>query len=101
MKISILGSSRAMRALVLGFAAPATFWAMSSLALTSAVVGGLAGCASTGTDNHVTVLKGTEAPPAEVGGIPPDKQAEIQLLLQQRDSATTKCYADVLNEKHD
>ena len=37
---------------------------------------------------------------APTGGIPPDKQAEIQLLLQQRDPSTLKCYQDVLDEKH-
>ena len=36
-----------------------------------------------------------------LGGIPPDKQAEIQLVLQQRDTSTLKCYQDVLNDKHD
>src|SRR6185436_19681175 len=40
-------------------------------------------------------------PAAVLGGIPPDKQAEIQLVLQQRDPSTLKCYSDVLNEKHD
>jgi len=69
------------------------------LALTSSLS---LGCASSsGGEKRVTVVKGPETPAAEVGGIPPDKQAEIQLVLQQRDSATTKCYADVLNEKHD
>ena len=34
-------------------------------------------------------------------GIPPDKEAEVQLLLQQRNPSTLKCYSDVLNEKHD
>ena len=38
---------------------------------------------------------------APAGGIPPDKEAEIQLLLQQRNPSTLKCYSDVLNEKHD
>jgi hypothetical protein len=37
----------------------------------------------------------------ETGGIPPDKQAEIQLILQQRDTSTRRCYNEVLNEKHD
>ena len=32
---------------------------------------------------------------------PPDKQAEVQLLLQQRDPSTLQCYQDVLDEKHD
>ncbi|HEX3694378.1 MAG TPA: AgmX/PglI C-terminal domain-containing protein [Polyangia bacterium] len=60
-----------------------------------------AGCAETQSgERRVTVLKSDEpAPP--IGGIPPDKQAEIQLLLQQRDTSTLKCYQDVLNDKHD
>jgi hypothetical protein len=49
---------------------------------------------------RVRVIKNNEAPP-EVGGIPPDKQADIQLLLQQREPSTLKCYEDVLNDKHD
>jgi hypothetical protein len=38
---------------------------------------------------------------SEEGGISPDKQSDIQLLLQQREPSTTKCYSDMLNEKHD
>lgn len=37
----------------------------------------------------------------EMGGIPPDKEGEIQLLLKQREPSARKCYQDVLNEKHD
>jgi hypothetical protein len=61
------------------------------------------GCAtaSEGGSDHVTVVRNPEAPAAETGGISPDKQAEIQLVLQQRDPSTLKCYSDVLNEKHD
>lgn len=67
----------------------------------SALVGAAAGCAeTTAGEQPVTVIKNNEPPPP-VGGIPPDKQAEIQLLLQQRDTSTTKCYQDVLNDKHD
>jgi len=60
------------------------------------------GCASTGetSDERVRVVRPQEQS-SEQGGIPPDKQAEIQLLLQQRDPSTLKCYSDVLNEKHD
>jgi hypothetical protein len=59
------------------------------------------GCAETQSgERPVTVLKNDEPPP-QIGGIPPDKQAEIQLLLQQRDTSTLKCYQDVLNDKHD
>jgi hypothetical protein len=35
------------------------------------------------------------------GGVPPDKENEVKLLLQQREPSARKCYQDVLNEKHD
>src|SRR4051812_40787879 len=62
----------------------------------------VSGCASSGGEGgerRVTVIKNEEQQ-AAMGGIPPDKQAEIQLVLQQRDTSTLKCYQDVLNEKH-
>ena len=59
------------------------------------------GCAETATgEQRVRVVKNEEAPP-ETGGIPPDKQADIQLLLQQREPSVRRCYNEVLNEKHD
>jgi hypothetical protein len=59
-------------------------------------------CAETSSgEPRVRVVPRSEEPPAVLGGIPPDKQAEIQLVLQQRDTQTLKCYQDVLNEKHD
>ena len=63
---------------------------------------GMTGCASSGSagDRPVRVVEDPAQKP-ELGGISPDKQAEIQLLLQQRDPSTLKCYSDVLNEKHD
>jgi hypothetical protein len=39
--------------------------------------------------------------PSVTGGVPPDKENEINLLLQQREPSARKCYQDVLNEKHD
>ena len=57
-------------------------------------------CAETSNDQHVRIVKNAEPEPVK-GGIPPDKQAEIQLVLQQRDTSTLKCYQDVLNDKHD
>jgi hypothetical protein len=61
------------------------------------------GCASetvTG-EPRVRVVKNNEAAPEE-GGIPPDKQADIQLVLQQREPSVRKCYNDVLNDgSHD
>jgi hypothetical protein len=60
------------------------------------------GCAETSDSNErsVRVVKNQETA-AEVGGISPDKEAEVQLLLQQRDPSTLRCYQDVLDEKHD
>jgi hypothetical protein len=58
------------------------------------------GCATDPSAGRVQVIHPPEQV-AEAGGIAPDKQAEIQLLLQQREPSTTKCYSDVLNEKHD
>jgi len=60
-----------------------------------------AGCAeetATG-EQRVHIVRNNEAP-AEVGGIPPDKQADIQLVLQQREPSVRKCYNDVLNDGH-
>ena len=68
---------------------------------------GFGACASA-----TSVPKDTEAGPRPVivrddtqmvidtGGVPPDKEAEIKLLLQERDSSARRCYQDVLNEKH-
>jgi hypothetical protein len=67
------------------------------------VVATSAGCAeetATG-EQRVRIIKNSDAP-AEVGGIPPDKQADIQLVLQQREPSVRKCYNDVLNDgSHD
>jgi hypothetical protein len=71
------------------------------LFLAAAITTMNAGCAETATgEQRVRVVPNTETP-AETGGIPPDKQADIQLLLQQREPSVRKCYNDVLNEKHD
>jgi hypothetical protein len=59
------------------------------------------GCAETENgEKPVHVVKNADVA-APVGGIPPDKQADIQLLLQQRDPSTLRCYQEVLDEKHD
>ena len=50
---------------------------------------------------RVRVVKNQRESSSPTGGIPPDKEAEMQLLLQQRNPSTLKCYSDVLNEKHD
>ena len=46
------------------------------------------------------IIRPSDSPP-ETGGVPPDKENEINLLLQQREPSARKCYQDVLNEKHD
>lgn len=63
---------------------------------------GAASCASSSgpREPRYTVVKPDDRP-APSGGVPPDKQAEIQLVLQNREPSARKCYQDVLNEKHD
>jgi alpha-glucosidase (family GH31 glycosyl hydrolase) len=64
----------------------------------------LSACAtsgSTGDDQSVPVLvRGGQEVQMDTAGIPPDKQADIYLVLQERDASARKCYQDVLNEKH-
>lgn len=63
----------------------------------------LGACASTngaGDEPLPVVVRGGEQMTVNTGGIPPDKQADIYLVLQQRDESARKCYQDVLNEKH-
>ncbi len=59
------------------------------------------GCAETAssTPQTVTIIKPKQEA-TEVGGIPPDKMAEIQLVFQNHDSTARKCYNDVLSERH-
>src|SRR2546421_9171830 len=64
----------------------------------------LAACASSGqqqsNEPQYNIVRPSEQPP-QTGGVPPDKENEINLLLQQREPSARKCYQDVLNEKHD
>jgi hypothetical protein len=65
----------------------------------------LPACASTSQDQNTgepqyNIIHPSDAPPA-TGGVPPDKENEVKLLLQQREPSARKCYQDVLNEKHD
>jgi len=73
---------------------------IAALALLSTLT--VAACAETSDSNErsVRVVKNQEVT-AQTGGISPDKEAEVQLLLQQRDPSTLRCYQDVLDEKHD
>jgi hypothetical protein len=63
----------------------------------------LGACASTSGasdgDNPPVVVRGGEDIRIDTGGIPPDKQADVYLVLQQRDASARRCYQDVLNEK--
>jgi hypothetical protein len=64
----------------------------------------LPACASSSqpqsNEPQYNIVHPSEAPP-QTGGVPPDKENEINLLLQQREPSARKCYQDVLNEKHD
>jgi hypothetical protein len=64
----------------------------------------LPACASSGgqqsNEPQYNIIRPNDAPP-QTAGVPPDKENEIKLLLQQREPSATKCYQDVLNEKHD
>jgi hypothetical protein len=60
----------------------------------------LSSCATTSNEEPVPVIvRGDDQIRIDTGGIPPDKQADIILVLQQRDASARKCYQDVLNEK--
>jgi hypothetical protein len=65
----------------------------------------LPACASSSSttasgEPQYNIVHPSDAPP-QTGGVPPDKENEINLLLQQREPSARKCYQDVLNEKHD
>ncbi len=73
--------------------------------LCAALAASLASCAETAPQQPsgeplYTIVRPPEQE-SKAGGIPPDKEAEIQLLLQQRETSARRCYQDVLNEKHD
>jgi hypothetical protein len=73
---------------------------VAALVLTSTLA---AACAETSDSNErsVRVVKNAPETSSQTSGIAPDKEAEVQLLLQQRDPSTLRCYQDVLDEKHD
>jgi len=70
---------------------------------TCLVLGACASASSAPRDNEgsqrVTIVRDDSQFVIDTGGVPPDKEAEIKLLLQQRDSSARRCYQDVLNEK--
>jgi TonB family protein len=64
-----------------------------------AMLGGCAASKPQGEPQYTIIRPNEQA--SATGGIPSDKEAEIQLKLQQREPSARKCYQDVLNEKHD
>jgi len=71
---------------------------------TSLVLGACASATSTPHDMEsgprAVIVRDDTQIVIDTGGVPPDKEAEIKLLLQSRDSSARRCYQDVLNEKH-
>jgi hypothetical protein len=69
-----------------------------------AVIAVLPACASSSQQQsgepEYNIIRPNDNTP-QTGGVPPDKENEINLLLQQREPSARKCYQDVLNEKHD
>lgn len=61
----------------------------------------LAACATSGStdERKPVIVRGNDDMKIDTGGIPPDKQGDIYLVLQQRDASARRCYQDVLNEK--
>jgi len=77
---------------------------MNAFLLAMAICLSVGACASTGVGDDgkplPIVVRDDDQIRVDTGGIPPDKQADIYLVLQQRDASARKCYQDVLNEKH-
>ena len=77
------------------------FLAVASMGLGLGAAMFMTACAQTASgEAPVTVLARDERAVPQ-GGIAPDKEQEILLVLQQRETSTRKCYQDVLNEKQD
>jgi hypothetical protein len=74
----------------------------ASVTALASVVMLAAGCSSTTASGEPrqTVIRPNESAP-QTGGIAPDREAEIQLLLQQRTVSIHKCYQDALNARND
>jgi hypothetical protein len=73
---------------------------IGNLVGTACLAAALLGCAETSGEQRVRVVKNADTAPP-IGGISPEKESEIQLLLQQRNPSTLRCYQEVLDEKHD
>ena len=75
-------------------------WRSATLALLALTVGCASSSQQQSNEPQYNIVRPNESSP-QTGGVPPDKEAEIKLLLQQREPSALKCYQDVLNEKHD
>jgi hypothetical protein len=73
---------------------------LNAMLLATGICLALGACASTSEETRPVIVRGDDEIKIDTGGIPPDKQADIILVLQQRDASARKCYQDVLNEKH-
>lgn len=63
----------------------------------------LGACASdkaSSQEPRYRIIRGNDGPP-EQRGLSSDKQAEVQMVLQQREATARKCYQDALNERQD
>jgi hypothetical protein len=59
------------------------------------------GCSTSGSAGGSQSVYHTAESAPSTGGIAPDKEAEVQLVLQQREVSIHKCYQDALNARND
>jgi hypothetical protein len=76
---------------------------LNAILLAMGVTISLTACATSGSKRDdgapPVIIRNGEEMHVDTGGLPPDKQADIYLVLNQRDASARKCYQDVLNEK--
>ncbi len=63
-------------------------------------VGACAGEKAASEGPRYRIIKNDDRAP-EQRGLSSDKQAEVQMVLQQREATARKCYQDVLNQRQD
>jgi hypothetical protein len=78
--------------------------ARAAIRASALVCVGLACASSSGstgpTEPQYNIVKPSDSSPA-LSGVPPDKQAEVELVLENRGVSTRRCYQEVLDEKKD
>jgi TonB family protein len=76
---------------------------LNAILLAMGVTISLTACATSGNKRDEgappVIIRNGEEMQVDTGGLPPDKQADIYLVLNQRDASARKCYQDMLNEK--